>query len=99
MAAPGTTAILPSALPLAANFGYAFVNFNRFTLDGAINASVTAIVVNETIPTDTPQAGYLTCESEIIEYESWATKTFTAVTTTGRGSQGTTAASHVDDTR
>lgn len=100
MTAPGQTAKFPTTTVTAAQLGKPLVNFNRFTLDGAINASVTAVVVAETIPTDTPQAGWLTCESEVMVYTAWATKTFTVVRggTVEQG-QNTTAASHATGTR
>lgn len=90
----GETAKLPGALPIAADFGFPFNNFGKFTLDGAINAAVETFTVLEVVPVDTPQIGWVTIDSEVIKHVSWAGKVFTC--TGGRGADGTTAATHAN---
>jgi len=75
---------------------YEQINTN---LDGAIDASVTTIVVNLATGYIEPgdvQRSFLLIDEEIIEYTTitLATNTFTGIT---RGALGTTAAAHDDD--
>lgn len=59
------------------------VDYNQFTLNGALTgATVTAVVVNGTIPADTPATGTIRIERADGQYTrhaytSWATSTFT----------------------
>lgn len=97
----GETAKFPAALVALADLGGPYDNFARLTLNGDHNNAVTAIVVNEVIPATWPQAGWLTCESEIMRYTAWAVKTFTVAARDASlaNSQGTAAAAHVSSTR
>src|SRR5258706_9722954 len=97
----GETAKFPTTKATLADFGGPMDNFARLTLNGAINNSVTSIVVNESIPSTWPQAGWLTCESEIMRYTAWTGSTFTVAARDGSNAnaQGTAAASHSTGTR
>ena len=65
------------------------------TLDGAINDTVTTIVVNHAVFPRTSNAGWIQIGTELISYEKFtaSTKTFSGCS---RGAEGTTAASHLD---
>lgn len=91
----GETAKLPATLPVAADFGFPFNNFDKYTLDGDHTAVTLSIIVLESIPAGTPQSGFLTIDSEILPYTAWAVKTFTVT----RGGQGTAAAAHSSGAR
>jgi hypothetical protein len=62
-------------------------DFNRLTLDTPLTgAAVTAVVVNETIPTWTPQTGFLRITTNsglrrLVNYTSWTGLTFTIPST------------------
>lgn len=81
----------PGATASDANL-YVAVNNKRTQLNGAINNSVTTILVDST--TGFPTAGLISIESEVIAYTGTTATEFTGCT---RGFDGTTAASHVDD--
>jgi hypothetical protein len=59
------------------------VNLRQLTLNGTLSgAAVTAVVVNETIPSDTPSTGTIRVERangaySLHPYSAWATSTFT----------------------
>lgn len=67
--------------------GYRTRNQVKATLDGALTgAAVVAVVVNETIPTDTPDTGTIRILLDAgtyreIDYTSWTAKTFTIAST------------------
>lgn len=58
-----------------------------YTLDGTLSgAAVTSVVVNETVPTDTPTTGYIRVLRDDgtytkLAYSNWAVKTFTITST------------------
>lgn len=61
-------------------------DFDRLTLNTALTGSATSVVVNETIPTWTPQSGYLRITTnsglrQLVAYTSWTGSTFTIVST------------------
>lgn len=62
-------------------------------LNGAINNSVTTVIVDST--TGFPAAGTIAIDSELITYSAKTSTNFTGCT---RGALGTTAASHLDNT-
>ena len=63
------------------------IKLNQLTLNGALTGpTVTAVVVNENIPTDTPATGTIRIKLDtgvyrLIPYNSWATKTFQITST------------------
>lgn len=62
-------------------------------LNGAINATVTTVTVDST--SGFPSKGRFIVESEVIEYDGTTSTTFTGCR---RGAEGTTAATHADNT-
>ena len=67
------------------------------TLSSGINASDTTISVGST--TGFPDSGYIKVDSELIAYRAKTATTFTVRASTGRGRNGTTAASHSSGAR
>lgn len=80
----------PTAVPTDADVHIA-VNALSTTLDGAHDASITTITVTAT--SGFPTAGFITIDSEVIQYTGTTATTFTGAT---RGADGTSAAAHSD---
>lgn len=72
---------------LVTNDDSSSIDYNQFTLNGALTgAAVTAVVVNGAIPTDTPATGTIRINRADGQYTrhaytSWATSTFTIAST------------------
>lgn len=102
MANPGITAKFPGALvSLTTDFGGSFPSLaapTTLTLNTALLATDHSVVATANIPTSWPSTGWIVIDSEVLHYDSYATATFTITPAApgpdGRGSQGTTAATH-----
>lgn len=92
-----TAAKFPGALLALVDVGGEMAGFPEAVLSGAHNNSVTTITLTATVPTAWPTAGWVTIDSEIIQYGAKSGATLTGCT---RGSQsaygGSAAASHAD---
>lgn len=82
-------AIFPAAVATQAQL-WTQVNGIATTLDGAIDSLVTTLTVVDT--TSFPSSGYVVVDTEIIKYTG---KTGTSFTGCTRGSDSSTAASHI----
>ncbi len=92
---------------LVTNDDTSAIDYNQFTLNGALTgAAVTAVVVNGAIPTDTPATGTIRINRADGQYTrhaytSWATSTFTIASTdfsSNNASNGAnTFISYIDD--
>lgn len=92
-----TAAKFPGALLALADVGGELPGFPEAVLSGAHNNSVATITLTATVPTAWPTAGWVTIDSEIIQYAGKSGATLTGCT---RGSQsaygGSASASHAD---
>lgn len=92
-----TSAKFPTAAATLADFGGELPGFPEAVLSGAHNNSVTTITLTATVPTAWPTAGWVTIDTEIIQYAGKSGATLTSCT---RGAQsaygGSVAASHAD---
>lgn len=95
-----TTGKFPAAVLALADVGGEMAGFPEAVLSGAHNNSVTTITLTATVPTAWPTAGWVTIDTEIIQYGAKSGATLTGCT---RGSQsaygGSVAASHADQAK